>query len=468
MRRPSFLKSAGVVMSVAALLGGGLALTATAASADTTLTATTTDDVTANVAQPNTVIGGTILRVDAATATERNTYMKFTVSGVPAGDSIASASLRLVNTDANTGNVLVNSTASSNWTESTLNWTNKPLLGPFRDAAVMAPGAGVATSFNVTGAVTGNGTVSLMVRTNNTTGAVLAFGARDNANTALRPQLIVKTKSPASIHWGSSVEQRNGETKRQALVRTETTMGTVTPRYFSGSTIAFPTNMDPLAPRSLVWSFNRNPQEILTGSDDAAFRGFLADAKNYVDANPGTDVYWGFYHEPEDDIAKGSFTAAQYRAAFTRLINISHEAAFVDPQLHSALILMKFTLEAGSGRTFDDYYPPAVDILAFDAYKFQPGTSIPSMIDPVVAIAASKGKPWAIAETGVSVKHTDAQRLTALHDLAAYIASRPVKPQFALYFNSDPCGTACPSEWNWPIDDEPTMANAWLSGQDGS
>ena len=82
-----------------------------------------------------------------------------------------------------------------------------------------------------------------------------------------------------------------------------------------------------------------------------------------------------------------------------------------------------------------------------------------------IAVANVHGKPWAIAETGVSVKHTSAQRRTALHDLAAYIATRTPKPRFALYFNSDPGG---PSEWNWPIDDEPTMADAWRSGQDGA
>lgn len=470
MSTRKFWKSAGVVMSVAALMGGGLTLAATAANADTTLTATTTDDATANVAQPNTVIGGTILRVDAATASERNTYMKFTVSGVPAGDSIASASLRLVNTDASTGNVLVNSTASSNWAESTLTWTNKPLLGTFRSAGTLAPGAGVATSYDVTGAVTGNGTVSLMVRTNNTAGTVLAFGARDNANTALRPQLIMKTKTPAppaTIAWGSSVENR-GQTARQALLRVENTMGKGAIRVFDQSP-AFPTQYAPLDDRTIAYSFKGTPTSIIAGNSDAAFRQFLTDAKAYTTdpANPTAKVYWTYFHEPEDDIAKGNFTAADYRAAWAHLIAISNEAALNTPDVQSALILMKFTLEAGSGRTFTDYYPPAVDNLFWDTYKFQTTTSIASMVDPLVANSNQFGKPWGIAETGVSVHHTDAARQTALHDLAAYIATRATKPRIVTYFNSDPCGTSCPSEFNWPIDDEPVMANAWKSGQDG-
>lgn len=455
MRRPF-----AALLSVLSLIAGLTALAAPAANADTALTFGAAADSVVNASVPDTNIVGVLSRLDARAASERHIYMRFTVTGVPAGDDIESASLRLVNTDASTATVTVNSTANP-WAENTITWNNKPASGALRATKTLAPGSAVATDFDVTSAVTGNGDASFLLTT--TLQNVLTIGARENTNTALRPQLLIKTKTPVA-HWGSSIEQRaTGETRRDALLRVEQTMGTVTPRIYGGGNLAWPANIDPLDGRSMVWSFNKPPQEVLAGTHDTAFRQFIASADTYLKANPDAEVYWSYYHEPEDNIAAGAFTAQQYRDAFTRLITISREVN--NPRLVSTLILMEYSLQPGSGRTFSDYFAPSVDMLGFDTYKWDPNTRIAAMVDPIIAVANVHGKPWAIAETGVSVKHTSAQRRTALHDLAAYIATRTPKPRFALYFNSDPGG---PSEWNWPIDDEPTMADAWRSGQDGA
>src|SRR4051812_11316754 len=455
MRRPF-----AALLSVLSLIAGLTALAPTAADADTPLAFGAAADSVVNASVPDTNIGGVLSWLDARAASERHIYMRFTVTGVPAGDDIESASLRLAHTDPSTGTVTVNSTPHS-WAENPITWNNKPASGALRATKTLAPGSAVATDFDVTSEVTGNGDASFLLKT--TLQNVLTIGARENGTASLRPQLLVKTKTPV-LHWGSSVEiRRAGEPRREAMLRIEQTMGAITPRIFGRNSLAWPAGLEPLDGRSMVWSFKRPAQEVLAGTDDAAFRAFIADADTYLDANPQAEAFWSYSHEPEDNIAAGAFPAQQYRDAFTRLIPISREVN--TPRLVSTLILMKYSLQPGSGRTFSDYFPPSVDVLGFDTYKWDPNTRIASMVDPIIAVANAHGKPWAIAETGVSVKHTSAQRQTALHDLAAYIATRTPKPRFALYFNSDPGG---PSEWNWPIDDEPTMANAWNSGQDGT
>lgn len=457
-------RTALAALTAFALIPGLMALVPTAANADTALTLTPTADSVVNAASPTTNIGGSLSRMDATPATERQVYIKFAVAGVPAGDAVESATLRLVNTDTSTGTVTVSNTAST-WAENTINWSNKPVAGSQVTSGTLAAGSGVASTFDVTSAVKGNGDVSLVLKT--TDAGIRTIGSRENATVALRPQLVIQTKTPPPpVAWGSSVETR-GQTPRNAMLREESTMGKGAIRVY-GQAPSFPTMYDPLDDRTLVYSFKgANPAQVLSGAIDAQFRQFLTDAKAYVGdpANPTAKVIWSYYHEPEDNIAAGNFTAADYRAAWGRLINISNEPAFVnEPDIKSSLILMKYSLQTGSGRVFEDYYNPGVDILGFDTYKWDTATSVASMIDPIVSLAAAKGKPWAIAETGVSVKHTDAQRQTALHDLAAYAATRPQLPAYVTYFNSDPGG---PSEWNWPIDDEPVMANAWKSGQDG-
>ena len=80
-------------------------------------------------------------------------------------------------------------------------------------------------------------------------------------------------------------------------------------------------------------------------------------------------MYWTYYHEPEDNIEAGAFTAAQYRAAWQRISSLALRAN--NPRLHATLILMCYTLTPASGRSFADYYPgdAYIDVLAWDCYN---------------------------------------------------------------------------------------------------
>jgi hypothetical protein len=115
----------------------------------------------------------------------------------------------------------------------------------------------------------------------------------------------------------------------------------------------------------LVVSFKGRPLDIRSGADDLMFTEWFAQAPR------DRDIYWSFYHEPEDNIADGDFTAADYRAAFQRLAELAAKAG--NPRLHATLILSGWTLDQRSKRTWTDYYPgsEAIDVVAWDIYNLE-------------------------------------------------------------------------------------------------
>lgn len=134
---------------------------------------------------------------------------------------------------------------------------------------------------------------------------------------------------------------------------------------------------------------------VATGSLDASMSAFLRSKPADV------TVYVALHHEPEDDVARGTFTAAQFVAATAHLAPVVRAAGGIP-----TTILMAYTLQAGSGRNWHDYYTPAVDVLAWDAYNTSANAKVPAyrvpdtMVSPVVAVAQETGKPFGWAELG--------------------------------------------------------------------
>ena len=93
-------------------------------------------------------------------------------------------------------------------------------------------------------------------------------------------------------------------------------------------------------------SFKALPTTILSGADDTALSHFFNTAPT------GSPIYYSYYHEPEDNIAAGQFTLADYKAAWARVVAIADAAH--NPDLHSTLILMELGprggLAAATGR----------------------------------------------------------------------------------------------------------------------
>ena len=131
-----------------------------------------------------------------------------------------------------------------------------------------------------------------------------------------------------------------------------------------------------------------------------------ADIKSLMRSRPaGVRVWLSLYHEPEDNLASGAFTVAQFKNAWTHFGGVVRSLG--DPGVSSVLILMRYTLNAGSGRDWHDFYVDnGPDMLAWDAYNSAHDANPPGyldaakIIDPIRAVADETGKPWGIGEFG--------------------------------------------------------------------
>ena len=142
----------------------------------------------------------TYIGVNGPGSRTENSYLRFDVTGVPAGARIRSATLLLYAISGSPAGLSVKQVSSS-WAETTITWRNAPSPG-----SVVASSGPVATStsiaLDVTPAVSGNGTVSFALTTSAATELQLA--SREQGG-SLGPQLSIQTadapvnSSPPSI-----------------------------------------------------------------------------------------------------------------------------------------------------------------------------------------------------------------------------------------------------------------------------
>ena len=125
----------------------------------------------------------TTLESDGDSGRSKQSFLRFDVSG--ATSTIVSARIRIWVTNATTNGPEVYAVGSS-WGENTLTWANRPV--PVGPALVDAGGIGSGTwyEFDVTPAVTGNGTYSFVMISASTD--ALKFASRE---TSTAPELVV-------------------------------------------------------------------------------------------------------------------------------------------------------------------------------------------------------------------------------------------------------------------------------------
>lgn len=199
---------------------------------------------------------------------------------------------------------------------------------------------------------------------------------------------------------GASIHLREGEDFSAALARSDRTYGPLrmVRVFYPGLPPAWPGSRADVADRTVVVSFKAPPGEVAAGQHDERLASWFAAVPR------DRDVYWSYFHEPEDDIARGAYTAAQYRAAWRRLAALADRAG--NARLRSTLILMCWTLNPKSGRSFADYWPggDAIDVLGWDCYnsggKYGRYTAPQQVFAPLIKKSRALGKPWGIAETG--------------------------------------------------------------------
>lgn len=250
----------------------------------------------------------------------------------------------------------------------------------------------------------------------------------------------------SGVQFGSLVAVRGGENFAQAVARQDAVFGTPTPMpisrvFYTGAPQAWPGNAG-LSGRPVVVSFRYPPRDVLAGRYDTALRNWFATVPSY-------DVYWSYIHEPEDNIARGEYSAADYRAAWQRVSDIANEAAPETANLHSTLILMCYTMNPNSNRNWLNYYvPTAQSMLAFDCYNHAWRRNAygnpANMFKPITNwSAANPTIPWGVSEVGsvkVSSDPTGTARAAWLRSVGAWLAARHTeKPGinaiFGIYFD---------------------------------
>ena len=131
----------------------------------------------------------TTLRVNGGSQPDEESYLRFTVSSIPA--AVESAVLRIWVTNATVDGPAVWA-AGDEWTETAITWSNRPARTGAPVADKGAAPAGAWLEFDVTPLVTGNGTRTFALATTSTDG--MDFRSRENTTTAQRPQLVVGWK----------------------------------------------------------------------------------------------------------------------------------------------------------------------------------------------------------------------------------------------------------------------------------
>jgi hypothetical protein len=186
------------------------------------------------------------------------------------------------------------------------------------------------------------------------------------------------------------------------------------------------------AKATTIISFNARPSTILSGADDAQLSHFFDTAPT------GRPIYYNFIHEPEVPIARGDYSAASYRAAFTHIIDLANAAH--NPDLRSTTLLMAFDIRKSSHRNWLDYVPTGIQCLGWDAYPTgsagsdlqHPQLTPPAQfLGPEIALAKSVGLPYGFGEFGLNTAHGRPGWLTSVGDYLLSSGSA-----FATLFNS--------------------------------
>jgi len=243
------------------------------------------------------------------------------------------------------------------------------------------------------------------------------------------------TANPSGTLFGAVVARRGTETFAQAQQRADSKLGRldISRIFYPGAPEPWPGKAG-FSGRPVVVSFNYSPGAVLAGTYDRQLRAWFATAP--------TDraIYWSYLHEPEDDIARGEFTAARYREAWAHISALAASAG--NPRLHPTLILMCWSLNPASGRYWRNYYagPTAVKFVAFDCFNWavrdgryaDPAV----MFERVVNFGRNTGIRWGIAELGSKKLGWDTNgsaRATWLRKVGRFLAG---KATFVTYFDT--------------------------------
>lgn len=408
------------------------AQTATVAVAVNTMTVPAVADTYVVAEAPATAYGTTTKLTAATWSTwHSESYLRFRVPALPVGAQVVAARLDVAfqRLDKQPSAVRLRS-VTGGWNESTT-YADRPTSGAVVSTATL-PGQGTTTaSFDLTGVVRGGGDYSLAM-TNPTPESVASIHSRESVTTG--PALTIEYR-PATL-CGASFAAEPGETYQQAFAREDALFGGLDAVrvFYGGLPQNWPGKLN-AGNRPMNISFKAQPSEVLAGTHDAYLRDWFAAAPS------DRDIYWTYFHEPEDNIKNGDFTAADYRQAWQRIAGLARAAG--NDRLRATLILMGWSVDPASERNWHDYFPGRqyVDVIGWDIYNpswrngaYKPVTQ---MFANVIAASRSESLPFGIAETGSPLVTGDdgTARAAWLRQLTGHLEAEGAL--FVEYFDHD-------------------------------
>lgn len=175
-------------------------------------------------------------------------------------------------------------------------------------------------------------------------------------------------------------------------------------------------------------------------------------------------------HEPENDIEKGTLTAAQWVKA-----NLEMLQAFRDvkrPDLTPTITFMGYSLSKMSGRAkmLQELLHPEVvaglkelkGVLSWDVYAGEKGKRSPANMFAIpAAFANDLGLRWAVSETGIRQDaETDGAALALQwQEIFDYLKALPSPPVWFLAWNRKPLDPT--AEFSFAVQEIPEVAAVW-------
>ena len=165
----------------------------------TTSSFTASEDARVDQKNPTSNYGtSSTLGADLDPAAQQESYLKFAVTGT--SGTVTSAKLRLWTTTGSTSATnngpAVYRVAANSWTENGITWNNKPAVTGAELDNAGALGTDSMVEYDVTSAITGNGTYSLKLMPDSADGT--SFNSRTGSVTTKRPELLITTSGGGS------------------------------------------------------------------------------------------------------------------------------------------------------------------------------------------------------------------------------------------------------------------------------
>jgi hypothetical protein len=178
----------------------------------------------------------------------------------------------------------------------------------------------------------------------------------------------------------------------------------------------------------------------VNGSGPYTMSGLGAGAGNSMltdwceDIPPNWTVYLTFYHEPNDDIRDGNFTASQFRNVYSQF-RTAIDNASLQPGVRVELVSNFMAYKVADTPAFfdDSWVPPEADIMTFDLY-LNPGSFTTQVLAPNCPQAVG-------AEYGSGFPNT----MTRFRDTLEAIVRNGYKDRYGFLEYNGP-----PRDWDGP------------------